>query len=228
MSQSILAIDTATEACSAALSLDGQMIARYQFAPRQHTRLILPMVEEILAEAGVTLSSLDAIAFARGPGAFTGLRIAAAVTQGLAYAVNLPVIPVSTLAAMAWAAWRERGERQVLCAIDARMQEVYWAAYQVDSGHLLPLVDEVVCAPQDVVIPDQGLWYGVGSGWATYGSQLHQRMGHRLTGWAGTALPEARYIAELALPMLASGAQVEAHLALPVYLRNQVARKASR
>ncbi len=225
MSQAVLAIDTATEACSAALSIDGQTISRFQVAPRLHTRLILPMVDELLAEAGVTLASLDAIAFGRGPGAFTGLRVAAAVTQGLAFGARLPVIPVSTLAAMAWAAWRERAETRILSAIDARMGEVYWAAYRREGEGLLPLLEERVCAPADVPVPDGGAWYGVGTGWGAYGRILHDCAGEGMTGWAGEALPEARYIAELALPLLARGEVLDARQALPVYLRNDVARK---
>ena len=129
----ILAIETATEACSAALYNDGEIICRYELAPRKHTQLILPMMDAILEEAGVTRSSLDAIAFGRGPGAFTGLRIAVGIAQGLALAVDKPVIPISTLGAMAQQVLEttsnviNSAEAAFIPAIDARMGEVYWA-----------------------------------------------------------------------------------------------------
>lgn len=220
----ILAIDTATEACSAALDIDGEIRERFEIAPRRHTELILPMVESLLEEAGLTLPQLDLIAFGRGPGAFTGVRIASAVTQGLAFTADLPVAPVSTLAALAWGAWRERGEREILPAIDARMMEVYWGCYcVVESGALVSLQDERVCAPEDVLSPPEGHWFGCGTGWFTYGSRLHRHLDRPLVAWVGECLPQARDIATLGAQMHARGECVAPELALPVYLRDKVA-----
>ena len=143
----ILAIETATEACSAALAVDGEIIERYQVAPRRHTQLIHGQMEEVLAETGLALGQLDAIAFGRGPGAFTGVRIATSVVQGVAFALDLPVIPISTLAALAQGC---EGDR-LLVAIDARMNEVYWGVYRRDQGGLVELVgEERVVAPEQV------------------------------------------------------------------------------
>ena len=129
----ILAIDTATEACSAALWNDGTLSAHFEICPREHTQRILPLVQEVLAESGTTLTELDALAFGRGPGSFTGVRIGIGIAQGLALGAELPMIGVSTLATMAQGAWRKTGATRVLAAIDARMGEVYWAEYQRDE-----------------------------------------------------------------------------------------------
>ncbi|HDP89812.1 MAG TPA: tRNA (adenosine(37)-N6)-threonylcarbamoyltransferase complex dimerization subunit type 1 TsaB, partial [Thioalkalivibrio sp.] len=150
----ILAIDTATDACSAALFLDGEVTSRFELAPRRHTELILPMVGSLLEEAGLAVTDLDAVAFGRGPGAFTGLRIAAGVAQGLALGADLPVIPVSTLATMAQQVMDEAGAEAVAAALDARMGEVYWGCYRRDAeGVAEPVGPETVCAPQAVPVP---------------------------------------------------------------------------
>ena len=122
----VLAIETASAACSAALYIDGQVEERYALAPRQHAALILPMVESLLASAELTVSGLDALAFGQGPGAFTGVRIAASAAQGIAFAADLPVVPVSTLAAQACGAMRDTNGAHAMVALDARMDEVYW------------------------------------------------------------------------------------------------------
>nr|VFJ96912.1 MAG: tRNA threonylcarbamoyl adenosine modification protein YeaZ [Candidatus Kentron sp. H]VFJ97120.1 MAG: tRNA threonylcarbamoyl adenosine modification protein YeaZ [Candidatus Kentron sp. H]VFK02851.1 MAG: tRNA threonylcarbamoyl adenosine modification protein YeaZ [Candidatus Kentron sp. H] len=133
----ILAIDTATDACSVALHLDGEYWGRHELAPRQHAEILLPRIRELLSEAGLSLNHLDALAFGRGPGAFTGVRIATSVAQGLAFGADLPVVPISSLHALAQGAWRERGERNLLAALDARMGEVYWGAYRVAAAEAL-------------------------------------------------------------------------------------------
>lgn len=219
----ILAIDTTTEACSAALDIDGESRERFEVAPRRHTELILPMVESLLDEAGLTLNQLDLVAFGRGPGAFTGVRISSAVTQGLAFAADLPVAPVSTLAALAWSGWRERGITETLPAIDARMAEVYWGCYRVEQGSLVSLQDECVCAPEEVPAPPDGHWFGCGTGWFTHGTRLHRHLGLPLVGWVGECLPQARDVATLGGQLHARGGAVAPEQALPVYLRDQVA-----
>lgn len=225
----LLALDTATEACSAALLIDGALIDRYVLAPREHAHTIIPMMDELLAEAGITLSQLDAIAFGRGPGSFTGVRVAASLTQGVAYGANLPVVPVSTLATLAQAAIMEQGSTQVLAAIDARMQEVYWAEYQKDAEGYAELVgEEQVIPPADVPIPSGSVDTGIGSGWATYADELGQRLGQVVKETYPNALPKAAYVAQLAAVYFEQGHTVEASAALPVYLRDQVAKKPTR
>lgn len=222
----LLAIDTATEACSAALYDDGAVVERYQLAPREHAVLILPMVDALLAEAGLALSGLDALAFGRGPGSFTGVRIAAAVIQGLAYGADLPVVPVSSLAALAAGTARERQESRVLAAFDARIGEVYWGAYQADAQGCMTLVGaEHVGPPQDVAGVPDGVWFGAGSGWGAYTDLLTRRLGARVTGYDAHCYPHAADVARLALAGLAAGHAVAAERALPVYLRDNVARK---
>lgn len=218
----LLAIDTATEACSAALDCDGRLLERYELAPRQHTRLILPMIEALLAEAGIGFTQLDAIAFGRGPGAFVGLRIAASIAQGLAFAGDLPVAPVSTLAALARLAWRERGEPRVLAALDARMGEIYAGAYCIaDDGAPVSLSEERVLPPAALEVA--GAWFGVGSGWDAYAESLAVTLECR--GWLPAAMPRAADIAVLGRQVILRGEGVAAELAQPVYLRDEVAKK---
>ena len=135
----LLAIDTATEGCSAALVNDQQLLTRMEVQPRKHAELILPMLDELLSEAGLAISQLDALAFGRGPGAFTGVRIATGVIQGIAFGADLPVVPVSTLRALAQRAFQEYQHANVLTAFDARMDEVYWASYQLAENGLMRL-----------------------------------------------------------------------------------------
>lgn len=218
----ILAFDTATEACSAALSINGEMRERYQIAPRQHAQLILGLLDELLNEAGITLAQLDAVAFGRGPGSFIGVRIAAGVVQGVAFAQDLPVVPVSTLAALA------QGENQprVLAAIDARMHEVYWAAYERDTSGIVQLLgEEMLTPPNQVRLPSaQQGWYGAGSGWQDDGPGLG-RVIPQITEYRADVYPHARHVAQLGEAGWRQGMAVSAEQAQPVYLRDQVANK---
>lgn len=223
MSIKILALDTATEACSAALIHNDEIIYRYQLVPRQHTHLILPMLQSLLDEAGLSLAQLDAIAFGRGPGSFTGVRIATSVVQGIAFATDLPVVPISTLQALAQGAWRELQIKQVLVAIDARMDEIYWGAYQLGADNImLPACSEIVCAPADIKIPNDLSFIGVGSGWDSYHEIMQYKI--KLEKWLPERCPHARDIAALAAIDFKNGKAVNAEQALPVYLRDQVTK----
>ncbi|MEL0029108.1 MAG: tRNA (adenosine(37)-N6)-threonylcarbamoyltransferase complex dimerization subunit type 1 TsaB [Perlucidibaca sp.] len=234
----LLALETATEHCSVALlrvTAGGrEQLARGLHAPRQQTELILPMVDDVLAEAGISLRDLDALAYSCGPGAFTGVRIAAAVAQGLALGADLPVLPVSSLQAQAQGAARVHGAGAVLACFDARMQEVYAGAYhRDDDGLMQPLLAEVACRPD--ALPDTlvGAWsavaassalaVGSGSGWSSYGELLAGRL--PVTLQDGDLPPDAGDVAALALPRLRAGRAVAPELALPVYLRDDVWKK---
>jgi len=225
----ILAIDTATEACSAALYFDGEINQQYRVAPREHSHIILPMIDQLLAEAGIGVSELDALAFGRGPGSFMGVRIAAGVTQGIAFAWDLPVVPVSTLAAIAQTAHTGTGAARVLSAIDARMNEVYWAAYRLSENGCMHLVgEESVIPPDQVQKPVEDGWTGAGSGWFTYGEVLKASLGSDvLSGQLNECFPSAESIAKLAVAEYEAGRHVPASKAVPVYLRDNVAKKSA-
>lgn len=219
----LLALDTATEACSVALLYDGKVTSHYEVIPRQHAQKLLPMIKQLLADSGVALSAVDAIAFGRGPGAFTGVRIAIGVVQGLAFALERPVLPVSNLAALAQGALRQHGVQQVAAAIDARMDEVYWGCYQAHDGEMRLLDQERVIAPERVVLPEGGQWFGAGTGWG-YG----ERLGVQVERCDAQALPHALDILSLAGHAWARGEAVVAEQAQPVYLRDNVATPKAR
>jgi tRNA threonylcarbamoyladenosine biosynthesis protein TsaB len=222
----LLALDTSTEACSVALLLDGVTHARYELAPGAHSRLVLPMIESLFAETGLRLRDLDALAFGRGPGSFTGVRIAAGVVQGLAFGADLPVVPVSTLAAVAQGALALHRADHVLAALDARMHEVYWGAYEVGADGVMRAVqNEAVVAPGQVMVPARDHWYGAGPGWGPYRDALTARVGARLAGCDATLFPRAAFMLPIAAAEFVRGAVVPAELALPVYLRDQVAHR---
>jgi len=219
----ILAIETATDACSAALLLNQDLAVEYQLAPRQHTQLILPMVEKLLAQAQLGLSELDAIAFGCGPGAFTGLRIAAGVTQGLALAADLPVIPVSTLAAMAQQAWQQYQMPHILVALDARIGEVYWGQYLIENNRAALQGWEQVIKPDQLDKTPVQDWLAVGSGWEVYADSLQQKVQGKLMRVDSQITPSAEFVAQLAKQDYQQGKLLPAEQAQPVYLRNKVA-----
>jgi tRNA threonylcarbamoyladenosine biosynthesis protein TsaB len=223
----ILAIDTSEDACSAALLIGDGVTERFELAPRRHSELILPMMEGLLGEGALSLRELDALAFACGPGAFTGVRIAASVIQGAAFGADLPVVPVSSLRALAQGAQREFAAGRVLSALDARMGEVYWGGFEVDAaGIMRPATGETVCAPASVPLPPGDGWCGVGSGWDSYQALLTERCGVRV-GCLSGAMVHAWDVATLAAALFREGVKVAAEQALPVYLRDQVARAPS-
>jgi tRNA threonylcarbamoyladenosine biosynthesis protein TsaB len=218
----LLALETSTDACSAALWLDGELRERFMLTPRGHADHILAMIESLLAEAGLQLRDMDALAFGRGPGAFTGVRIATGVVQGLAFGAGLPVVPVSSLAALAQPAPADR----VLAAIDARMEEVYWGVYQRDAGGIVRLIgEERVCPHQQVPVPEGTGWMGIGSGWDRYSTVLLARLGQAVAGWKPDCYPHAADVAVLGADGYRQGLAVAPELALPVYLRDEVVRK---
>ena len=215
----LLALDTATEACSAALLHDGKVYARHEVIPRQHAKRLLPMIDELLSESGIALQQIDALVFGRGPGAFTGVRIATGMVQGLAFAADKPVIDVSNLAALAQRAWREHGAQNVCAAIDARMDEVYWGCYRLQEGVMQLVGSESVTAPETVSVPDGfDRPVGAGTGW-----QYADRLAVKVDQAWPDLLPDARDLLSLALPRWQSGDVLDAADAQPVYLRDQVA-----
>ena len=217
----LLALDTATEACSVALLHDGKVTIHYEVIPRLHAQKLLPMIKQLLEDAGTTLAAVDAIAFGRGPGAFTGVRIAIGVVQGLAFALDRPVLPVSNLAVLAQRALREQGATQVAAAIDARMDEVYWGCYRVEAGEMRLLGQEAVLPPEHAEAPrgSDGEWFGAGTGWGTFAARLALRP----VGMDGSMLPHAEDLLTLARFAWARGEALPADQAQPVYLRDQVA-----
>lgn len=216
----LLAFETATEACSVALYLDGEVRERFEIAPRRHAELSLPWAEALLAEAGVARSQLDAIAVGRGPGAFTGVRLAIALAQGIALALDRPVLPVSTLRTLAAQA---QGER-ILAAIDARMGEIYAGTFRRDGDEVVATGDEAVLAPSAYELPGQGRdWVGVGTGFAAEAGVLQERLGDRFTRIDPAALPRARDVAKLAALAYVRGEAIAAEWVEPAYLRNNVA-----
>lgn len=221
----ILAIETSSELASCALVRGGQIFVRESNGVRTHSQSILPMVQELLHDAGTTIAGCDAIAFGAGPGSFTGVRTACGIAQGLAYGADLPVVPLVTLAAMAQACRRERGATEVLAILDARMGEVYWAQYRLEEGAWRTVAEPVLCAPGAVEpLPADGL-VACGNGLAAYPEAFAGK------AWANGALagvmPHARELAQLALRALAEGETVGAAEAQPLYLRNKVAYTSS-
>lgn len=222
----LLAIETSTEACSAALYLDGHYLVDFKIAPRQHTELILPMCQQLLSQAEQKLSGLDAIAFGCGPGAFTGVRIAVSIAQGLAFAADLPVIPISSLAAIAQGIHRQHGEKRIVSAFDARMDEVYWAVYECNDKPLAQLVgSEIVINPnQTPALPNQS-FVGVGSGWDRYATIFEEKYNNQLEIWYKQCFPNAMDIATLGIDLFKQGKFINPEHAVPSYVRNEVVRK---
>lgn len=221
----LLAIDTATEACSCALLAGGDRYTEFALAPKGHAELLLPMVERILAAAGCTLADLDALAFGAGPGSFTGLRIAVGTIQGLAYAQGRRVIPLSSLQILAQGAARQFAATRVLCAFDARMNEVYAGAFELGSDGLMR-----ACGPEQVSLPDsvtnpfEGDWMGIGAGWGVFRDPLSSTASLPPSNVHSEVYPDARDALDLAAQAHAEGRHLSASEARPVYLRNRVAQ----
>jgi tRNA threonylcarbamoyladenosine biosynthesis protein TsaB len=231
----LLALDASSSACSAALLLqregdDDMLITRFALTPREHTRRLLPMVDQVLAEAGLAPAELDAVAYGHGPGSFTGLRIAAGVAQGLAYGLDRPLFGVSTLEALALGAHRRHALSHVVTALDARMGEIYVAAWRCQEGLTEVLSEEAVMPPERLQLPPGHAscdWVGVGSGWT-----LREAMSDEIrtaVGQGDTSLePAAEEMVLLAARAYAAGERHAAHEVQPIYLRDQVAWQKSR
>ena len=219
----LLALDTSTEYLSLALSLDGKTFTRDLHAGQTHSQLILPLLGELLDEAEITLADLDGIAFGAGPGSFTGLRIGCGVAQGLAFGANLPVVGVSTLLALAQA----NGSEKVMVCLDARMGEIYHAAY-IKNNERWDEVSAVGLSKPDAMpsLTGDG-WVGVGNGWQSYAQQLETCYGSQIRQVIPDVHPQAVAIAELANPLFEAGLGLPAAKAAPIYIRNKVAFKTS-
>ncbi len=214
-----LVLDTSTEWCSAALWLDGCIQARRVLAEQRHSSLLLPMVDALLRESGLTLRQLDGIGYGAGPGSFTGLRIACAVTQGLAFGADLPVVGVSTLESIA----EQTDAGQVLTVLDARMAEVYWAAYRREGAGWRAVSEPQLALPESVAVPSDGDWIGAGNGFAALGEVLRPRLAAALVRIDDTLMPDAAAMAPLAARAFECGEGMDAALAAPIYLRDKVA-----
>jgi len=220
----ILAIETSTSQCSAALLISDGILERSRKAVHAHAELILPMLEALLAEGGVSLAQLDALAFGRGPGGFTGVRVAAAVVQGLAFGIERPVVPVSDLMALAAGVHRRYDCGKILSCIDARMNQVYWCAYETNaSDDFKACLPEALGAPESVQPPTQEGWFGAGSGFDVYKGIFTGCIGQALAGEDGQLVPAAQDVAMLARNLLIRGQTVSPDEVLPVYLRDRVA-----
>ncbi len=215
----ILALDTSTEYCSAALWIDGELTEREARAGQTHSDLLLGMIDALLRERALVLRDLDGIAYGEGPGSFTGLRIACGVVQGLAFGADLPVVGVGTLLAMASGSSSER----VVCCLDARMHEVYHAAYERQGGAWRVVHEPSVCPPAEApAVAGEG-WLGCGSGFDAYAQALQARYAGRLATIEADCHPHASDIARLALPRFETRDTAAAEYAAPVYVRNKVA-----
>ncbi len=215
----ILAFETSTELCSAALWFDGVVDAREALAGQRHSELLLPMIDGLLVNHGIRADQLDCIAFGAGPGSFTGLRIACGVAQGMAFGINVPVVGISTLLALAAAS--QAG--LAACCLDARMGEVYHAAYESRGGDWHVVHEPGLCKPDAAPELPAGAWTGCGSGFAAYRAALERRYAGRLARVDDKLVPHAREIAALAAVEFKRGAAVSAEYAAPLYVRNKVA-----
>jgi tRNA threonylcarbamoyladenosine biosynthesis protein TsaB len=215
----ILALDTSSEYCSVALLRRGALDAEDVHAGQRHSELILAMVDELLARHGLKATQVDGIAYGAGPGSFTGLRIACGVTQGIAFAGGIPVVGIPTLLAMAEYSQAER----VVCCIDARMHEIYHAAYERADGCWRQVGETCVCAPAAApLLPGSG-WLGAGSGFGVYSEALARRNAGAVTRVDCSVHSRAQEIVRLAAPLFERGQGVDAAQALPLYIRDKVA-----
>jgi tRNA threonylcarbamoyladenosine biosynthesis protein TsaB len=219
----ILAIETSTEYCSVALWQDGTVSERCELVGQKHSELLLGMLDGLLQDAGLRMQDLDGIGFGKGPGSFTGVRIACGSAQGLAFGAGLNVVGVCTLQALAQAS----GHDKVIAALDARMGEIYLAVYEKFDGAWATIVEPCLCKAEDAPQVAGTDWYGAGSGFAVSEAALATRYAGQLSGIDASAVPQASAVAQIAADEFAQGRAVDAALALPLYLRDKVALKTS-
>ncbi len=221
----ILALDTCTEMCSVAILKNGELFEQSLLTQRGHSEKILGMLDALFVEAGCRLSDMDCIAFGRGPGSFTGVRVGVSVTQGIAYAASLPVVPVSTLAAVAQRAIDEHHAECIAVAMDARMQEVYSALYQSVDGLAVLVDEERVCLPEQIELSSEQSFFAAGTGWKEYETAMMAKFSKQVSTLDNELLPTAAAIAKLAEKQAEKGHTLPAEQAMPVYLRDNVAKK---
>ena len=219
----ILAVETSTEYCSVALWRDGAVSERCELVGQKHSEVLLGMLDALLKDAGVKIKQVDGIAFGKGPGSFTGVRIACGVAQGLALGAEVDVVGVCTLQALAEATGKDR----VIAAIDARMGELYLAAYERRDGEWTAVIEPCLCKAETAPAVAGENWFAAGSGFAVNDAVLQRHFGKQLSGVDAQAVPQAAAVARLAAGEFAQGHAVDAALALPLYLRDKVALKTS-
>ena len=219
----ILALDTSTEYCSVALWHDGAVVERCELAGQKHSEMLIGMIDALLKDAGFGINAMNGIAFGKGPGSFTGVRIACGAAQGLAFGANLPVAGVCTLEALAEAS----GKSRVIAALDARMGELYHAAYEKRDDVWETVSEPCLCKPEDAPEVSGENWFGTGSGFAMHGKTLDEKYAGQLSGMDGSMVPQAAAIATLGAVQFALRRGVDAAQALPLYLRDKVALKTS-
>lgn len=230
----ILAFETSSFACSVALQNGDHVELRHEVVPMQQAQRILSTIKEVLDVCSLTVNDLDAVAYGNGPGSFTGIRIANTVAQGLGFAANLPLIQISSLAALAQTAFIEQQKTHLLVSLDARMDQVYWAQYQIDQSDsgsrasarddgLAELIGkERLCVPGEVKIEKIAVdtkWFAVGDGWEKYGTELIESLGFQPEMLTSPLFPTAEAVLQLAIPKLNKKEWVEASAAIPAYLR---------
>lgn len=217
----LLAIDTSCSACSIALQIDDEVKSSHSIAPMQQARLILPMIQDLLASTDVKLNDIDAVAFGCGPGSFTGVRLASSVAQGIGFAISCPIIRISSMAAMAQTALIEHGWHHLMVALDARMGQIYWASYQLDQYGCVGLIgDEQLCSPAEIK-PSMinSAWIGIGDAWANYQEILVKSLGFEPAQIDTSLIPTAEAILKLAIPKYQNHDWVTPNAAIPNYLR---------
>jgi len=229
----ILAIETCSESCSVALSCNGEQQQQISTEPRGHADAVLPMVEHLLQQASLSLKQLDVIAFTRGPGAFTGVRIGTSVAQGLALATDLPLIAVSSLAVLAQGSYRETSQKHCLAALDARMSEVYFGVYQLnEAGLMLSTEEDQVAKPENVLLNEEKkllssskIWQIAGSGWVNYKDGLQNRFSTwNLGEQIHFPYPQAQDLITQANWYFDKDQLIDPAQAIPVYVRDKVVR----
>jgi tRNA threonylcarbamoyladenosine biosynthesis protein TsaB len=220
----LLAIDTATEACSLAVATDDRVVSRHVVAGRDQTAVLLPLFREVMAEAGLRVADLDAIACGVGPGSFAGVRIGVGFIKGLAFVRDVPIVPVTSLACLAHGAMRRTGAERALSCIDARMSEIYVGVYERGADGVLQVTGApCVCKPDAFAATIAAPWVATGTGWGAYRDTLRDRIAGAPSAEEPSALPEAIDAIALARAALAKGETITAEALEPVYLRNDVA-----